>query len=120
MVGRKRGNFGLAIGENGSMLGYPIKPPSCCYWVEGASQNGNYHVFQSVPISFSSKEAKMTSHFEIPSRLRKDEDVIYDSIYQQAASAFERLLAQEEKADVGDSASEEPTDHEAEDAMLSR
>jgi hypothetical protein len=62
----------------------------------------------------------MVSYSESPTRLQSpiSEDANYDSIYRQASNAFERFLAQQEENQSGLPLSVEPTDHEAEGAML--
>ena len=61
----------------------------------------------------------MESYSESPTRLQSpiSEDANYDSIYRQASNAFERFLAQQEE-NQWTPLSAEPTDHEAEGAML--
>jgi hypothetical protein len=68
----------------------------------------------------SNREVTMRRHVEFPSSqdLHEDDGAAYDSIYQQASTAFERLLAEQERATIARCSLEEPTDHEAEGAML--
>jgi hypothetical protein len=62
----------------------------------------------------------MTNYSDLLTRLQSliGDDANGDNIYRQASNAIECLLAQREILELELSVSEEPTDHEAEGAML--
>jgi hypothetical protein len=62
----------------------------------------------------------MANHSELLTRLKSliGDDASDDNIYRQASNALECLLAQEKGRRPGVPLPEEPTDHEAEGAML--
>lgn len=62
----------------------------------------------------------MTNYSELLTRLQSlsGHDANDDNIYRQASNAIECLLAQKEILEIELSVPEEPTDHEAEGAML--
>jgi hypothetical protein len=62
----------------------------------------------------------MTSYSELLTQLQSliGDDPNGDNIYRQASNAIESLLAQKEILEIESSVPEEPTDHEAEGAML--
>jgi hypothetical protein len=62
----------------------------------------------------------MTNYSELLSRLQSliGNDANGDNIYRQASNAIECLLAQKEILEIELSVPEDPTDHEAEGAML--
>jgi hypothetical protein len=62
----------------------------------------------------------MTNYSDLLTRLQSliGDDANGDNIYRQASNAIECLLAQREILELELSVPEEPTDHEAEGAML--
>jgi hypothetical protein len=62
----------------------------------------------------------MTNYTDLLTQLNDliGEDPNSDNIYRQASDAIERLLAQKEILEIEFSVPEDPTDHEAEGAML--
>jgi hypothetical protein len=62
----------------------------------------------------------MTNYAELLRRLQSliGDDMNDDNIYRQSSNAIECLLAQTEILEIELSVPEEPTDHEAEGAML--
>lgn len=62
----------------------------------------------------------MTNYSELLTRLRSliGDDTSVDNIYRQASNAIECLLAREGFFEIDLSVPEEPSDHEAEGAML--
>ena len=62
----------------------------------------------------------MTNYSELLTQLQSliGDDTNGDNIYRQASNAIECLLAQKEILEIEMSVPEEPTDHEAEGAML--
>jgi hypothetical protein len=62
----------------------------------------------------------MTDYSELLTQLQSliGDDANDDNIFRQASNAIERLLAQKEILEIELLVTEEPTDHEAEGAML--
>jgi hypothetical protein len=62
----------------------------------------------------------MTDYSELLTQLQSliGDDANDDNIFRQASNAIERLLAQKEILEIELLVPEEPTDHEAEGAML--